>query len=118
MPTNYDGPADALARYDALVASRPDVDRKGATMPYTSCGGHMVSFLDKTGSMALRLPADLREQFIAEYATGVAEQHGRVMAEFVVVPASLLENPDELGRWFDRSHDWAETLPPKPTKRS
>lgn len=48
-------------------------------MPYTSLNGHMFSFLDKTGAMALRLPKDRRDEFIATYETGLAEQHGRVV---------------------------------------
>src|SRR5262245_42442244 len=47
--------ADALSRYEKLIATNPNVERKGATMPYTSLNGHMFSFLTKTGKLALRL---------------------------------------------------------------
>src|SRR6185503_8455133 len=49
-------PSDRLALYDALVAAHPEIERKGATMPYTSLNGHMFSFLSPAGAMALRLP--------------------------------------------------------------
>lgn len=101
-----------------MVAINPEVERKGATMPYTSRNGHMCSFLDKTGSMALRLPPDARTDFLDRYSTTPAEQYGRVMKECVVVPDDLLERTDELRAWFDRSHEWIGTLKPKPTKRS
>jgi len=51
-------PADRLELYERLVATQPSVERKGATMPYTSLNGHMFSFLTETGKLALRLPAE------------------------------------------------------------
>ena len=41
-------PAELLERYDRLIATQPDVARKGATMPYTSVNGH-IEILDATG---------------------------------------------------------------------
>ncbi len=49
-------PAEKLALYEKLVAANPNVERKGATMPYTSLNGHMFSFLTETGTVAIRLP--------------------------------------------------------------
>jgi hypothetical protein len=34
-------PADKLALYEKLVATLPGVQRKGATVPYTSVNGNM-----------------------------------------------------------------------------
>lgn len=84
-------------------------------MPYTSRNGHMFSFLDPTGVMALRLNAEDRTEFLTEYQSMIAEQHGRPMKEYVVVPADLLEDTETLRGWFDRSHQWIGTLVPKPT---
>ena len=41
--------AASLALYEKLVATNPKVDRKGATMPYTSLNGHMFSLLTREG---------------------------------------------------------------------
>ena len=60
-------PLRACRRHD-----RDSVERKGATMPYTSRNGHMFSFLDPGGSMALRLSADDRDAFLSRY-----QQHAR-----------------------------------------
>ena len=109
----YIGPAESLTLYERLVLAKPGVERKGATMPYTSRNGHMFSFLDPAGSMALRLPPDARQEFIAQYQTSLAEQHGHTMKEYVVVPDDLLERTDELAAWLTRSHDWIGTLKPK-----
>src|SRR5262245_35597433 len=38
-------PEDKLKLYEKLVATNPKVERKGATMPYTSLNGHMFSYL-------------------------------------------------------------------------
>jgi hypothetical protein len=113
----YDGAPDRLLLYDRLVASTAGVARRGATMPYTSRNGHMFSFLDAAGSMALRLPPDARQEFIAQYQTTLAEQHGHTMKEYVLVPDGLLNRTDELAAWLARSHDWIGTLEPKPTTR-
>jgi len=56
---------DPLALYEQLVATIPGVERKGDTIPYTSVNGHMFSNLTKAGKLALRLPEDEREAFIA-----------------------------------------------------
>ena len=118
MAQKYRGPAERLERYENLVAGNDAVERKGATVPYTSRNGHMFSFLDKAGSMALRLPKDSRKRFIDEYVTTIAEQYGRRMKEYVVIPGNLLDNTEELRPWFDESYEWIGTLKPKPTKRT
>jgi hypothetical protein len=103
--------------YEQLIARTPGVERKGATMPYTSRKGHMFSFLDATGSMALRLPREARDEFLAQYGSTLAEQHGHTMKEYVVVPPSLLERTDELCTWLMRSHEWIGRLKAKPTTK-
>jgi hypothetical protein len=110
-------PSEKLALYDKLVATNPAVERKGATMPYTSVNGHMFSFLAKDGGVALRLPAEAREAFLTKYKTKLAEQYGAVMKEYVVVPASLMRKPAELKRYFDASFAYARSLKPKPATR-
>ena len=80
-----------LKHYEKLIATNPKVERKGATMPYTSVNGHMFSFLTKTGRVALRLPEIERVAFLKKYKTTLCEQHGAVLKEYVEVPDSLLE---------------------------
>ncbi len=111
-------PAEKLALYEKLVATNPNVERKGATMPYTSLNGHMFSFLTKTGALALRLPTDERDAFITKYKTRLCEQHGRIMQEYVEVPNALLKKTRELKKYFDVSFAYVGSLKPKPTKRA
>lgn len=111
-------PADKVALYEALIATNPAVERKGATLPYTSLNGNMFSFLDKDGRMGLRLAADEREAFLKRYKTTLSEQYGAVMKEYVVVPDALLANTSDLCPYFAAGYAYAGTLKPKPTKRA
>ncbi|GAA1952311.1 hypothetical protein [Microbacterium deminutum] len=98
----FTGPDEALLLYERAIAAA-GWERKGATMPYTSAGGHMSSFLDPTGTMAIRLAPALRDEFIERYASRIAEQHGRSMPHFVVVPETLLRDTSELVHWLERA---------------
>lgn len=116
--SEYEGPPQALEQYRAVVdAGSGNAIVKGAKNAYTSRNGHMFSFLDPTGSMALRLSDELGEQFRSEYESGPVMQYNSVMRGYVAVPPDLLANTDELAVWFDRSYEWIGTLPPKETKR-
>ena len=113
----YPGPPAALEAYEMVVAGNPAVARKGAKNPYTSRNGHMFSFLDAEGQMALRLSMEDGERFTSEYESGPVIAYGSVMRGYVSVPADLLKMPEDLQPWFDLSHDWIGTLKPKPTKK-
>ena len=59
----------SLELYDQLVATKPKVKRRGATVPYTAMNGHMFSYLGKNGELAPRLPEGEREAFLKKYQT-------------------------------------------------
>jgi TfoX/Sxy family transcriptional regulator of competence genes len=110
-------PDDKVELYDRLIATNPDIERKGKTMPYTSHNGHMFTYLSKTGSMGLRLPKEDREAFLEKYNTSLFEQYGAVMKEYATVPDDLLKNTEELKEYLDISFEYIKTLKPKPTKK-
>ena len=110
-------PADRVAAYDRLVADVPDVERKGASMPYTAVNGNMFSYLDASGAMALRLAATDRAAFIERFGTRLHDAYGIVQKEYVTVPAAVLDDTDLLLPWFRASHAYARTLKPKPSRR-
>ena len=112
-----DIPQDKLDAYDRLIASNPDIKRKGVTNPYTSVNGHMFSHLSKQGTMGLRLPKEEREAFLEKYDTTLYESYGAVMKEYVAVPDDLLQNTDELRPYLDLSFAYVQSLKPKATKR-
>ena len=72
-------PAEKLELYDKLIRERPHMERKGVGLPYTSVNGHMFTFLSAAGTLALRLPAERREEFLKNYREA-QERIGR-MAE-------------------------------------
>lgn len=110
-------PAGRVALYEKLVATLPGVQRKGDTVPYTSVNGNMSSYLSKAGTLALRLPAEAREEFLAKYKTTLCTQYGVVQKEYVEVPDSLLEKTSELEPYFALSFAYVSSLKPKPTRK-
>ena len=107
----------ALELYEKLVATNPSVERKGATVPYTSVNGNMFSYLSKEGKLELRLPTAEREAFLKKHKARLCEAYGRVQPEYVEVPDSLLASTRELKKFFDVSYAYAGSLKPKPTTR-
>jgi len=111
-------PEDRLRLYEKLVAANPSVTRKGDSVPYTSVNGHMFSYLNSAGSMALKLPKKEIEGFLKKYHTTLFHAYGIIQKEFVTVPDSLLEKTTELKKYFDLSYNYVSRLKPKPTKRA
>jgi hypothetical protein len=109
-------PAAIIALYDKLISTIYGVERKGDTVPYTSLNGHMFSYLTKDGSLALRLPKDSIEEFLAKYNTKLCEAYGIVQKEYAVAPDSLLKNTAELKKHFAVSYNYVASLKPKPVK--
>src|SRR5215468_6637275 len=103
-------PADKLALYEKLVATQPGVERKGATVPYTSLNGNMFSYLTKSGEVALRLPEGEREVFLKKFKTKLCEQYGVVQKEYVIVPDALLQKTAELKKYFAQSFEYVSSL--------
>jgi TfoX/Sxy family transcriptional regulator of competence genes len=111
-------PAEKVALYEKLLATHPEIERKGADNPYTSLNGNMFSLLlSPEGRMALRLPTDEREQFLKKYKTTLFEAYGAVMREYVAVPDTLLEKTKELQKYLTLSYEYAKALKPKATKK-
>jgi TfoX/Sxy family transcriptional regulator of competence genes len=106
-----------VALYDQLIATHPEIERKGAANPYTSHNGHMFTLLHASRSLAIRLPDDKREEFLKRHKTTLFEAYGVVMKEYVAVPDTLLKNTKELQKYLGYSYDYVKTLKPKPTAR-
>ena len=109
--------AESLEFYDKVVAMNPAVQRKGATVPYTSLNGHMFSYLSKSGELALRLPEDALAPFLKKYKTTLCRQYGIGQKEYAMVPSSLLRKTQELKKHFDVSYAYVSSLKPKATTR-
>lgn len=103
-------PAAKLSLYEKLMATDSSIERKGATIPYTSANGKMFTYLSPTGDLRLRLPPDEREAFMKKYKTKVVVQHGVVMKDFVAVPPGLLARTADLKKYLAISRAFAEQL--------
>ena len=58
------------------MATHPNIERKGAALPYTSVNGNMFSILTADSTLALRLPTPGREAFLKRYNTTLSTQYG------------------------------------------
>ena len=107
---------DREALYDKLIATNPDIERKGDANPYTAVNGNMFTLLHES-RLAIRLPEEEREKFLKKYKTKLYEAYGGVMKEYVAVPDDMLANTKELKKYLDLSYEYARTLKPKPTTK-
>jgi hypothetical protein len=110
-------PAAKVDLYDKLIATHPEIERKGAANPYTSLNGHMFTLLHDSRSLAIRLPEDKREEFLKKHKTTLFKAYGVAMKEYVAVPDALLKNTRELRKYLELSYEYVKTLKPKPTKK-
>lgn len=112
--TAYSG---ALERYRKLVADATGEKVRGKANPYTSMNGNMFSFLDKAGTLCLRLSDEDRAAFFTTFEVGPVVQYGAVMKEYVSMPPQVVADPVALQGWFSRCLAYARTLPAKPTRK-
>jgi TfoX/Sxy family transcriptional regulator of competence genes len=110
-------PPERLASYERLVAALPGVERKGATLPYTAVNGHMFSYLDGAGTVALRLAEADRQAFMQRYGASLQVAHGVTQKEYVAVPEALLDQAAELAPWLRASREYVAGLKPKPATK-
>ena len=109
------GAADKVALYDKLIATRPEIERRGDANPYTAVNGNMFTILLGSERLGIRLPEEERAKFLKQYGTTLLEAYGAVMKEYVAVPDGLLGKTKELARYLDLSFAYAGTLKAKAT---
>ncbi len=106
-------PKDKLDLFNKALDSIPEIERKGATVPYSSVNGHMFTQLSKKGSMGLRLEKEVREEFLKKYKVNLYESYGAVMKEYVTIPDELLGNTNALKKYLKLSFEYVKSLKPK-----
>ena len=80
--------------------------------------GNMFAGLHEAG-MVLRLPDEQRAEFLRlKGAEQFEPMPGRAMREYVIVPKVLLNAPDQLRVWVEKSLAYVLALPAKPKKGS
>jgi len=103
--------------YETLIATIPNLERKGDANPYTAINGNMFTLLHQSNRLAIRLPEDKRQAFLKKHKTTLFEAYGAVMQEYVAVPTALLKNTKELKKYLEFSYEYAKTLRPKPSRK-
>jgi hypothetical protein len=106
-------PAEKLELYEKLIATNPEIERKGDVHPYTSLNGHMFTYLDQAGTLGIRLPHEEVEPFLAKYTSSLFESYGVVKKDWVTIPGTLLKNTKDLKKYLDMSLKHVKTLKPK-----
>lgn len=102
-----------LKIYNEVVATNPNFERKGKTVPYTSANGHMFSFINKDGDLGIRLSKDATAEFDKNFGAQPFKSHGATMREYVLIPESLLMDMDSLGTYLQKGFEHVMSLPPK-----
>jgi TfoX/Sxy family transcriptional regulator of competence genes len=109
---------EKLALFDELIAVRPEIERKGANNAYAAVNGNMFLLMQPDGVLAIRLPEEVREEFLEKYKAKLHEAYGVVMKEYVAVPEVVLSKTKELQEYVAMSYEYTKLLKPKPTKKS
>jgi TfoX/Sxy family transcriptional regulator of competence genes len=112
-------PPEAVAAFEAATSGLGGAEpRKMFGYSCVFAGGNMFAGLHEAG-MVLRLPDEQRTEFLRlKGAEQFEPMPGRVMREYVVVPKVLLNAPDQLREWVEKSLAYVSSLPAKPKKGS
>jgi TfoX/Sxy family transcriptional regulator of competence genes len=92
----------------------PDAEpRKMFGYPCVFVNGQLFAGVHQE-NMMLRLSEAERAEFLAlDGAARFEPMAGRPMREYVVVPQRMLQSPNELVAWLEKSYAYAKTLPAK-----
>jgi TfoX/Sxy family transcriptional regulator of competence genes len=110
-------PREAVAAFDAATSGLAGVEpRKMFGYSCVFAKGNMFAGLHEAG-MVLRLPDEERAEFLRLKGSEQFEpMPGRVMREYVVVPRVLLNAPEQLREWVEKSLAYVSSLPAKAKK--
>jgi TfoX/Sxy family transcriptional regulator of competence genes len=111
-------PEELVAAFDSVMPGAPAVMRKMFGCPAGFIHGNMFMSLHQE-DMILRLPDKSRTELLAiEGARLFEPMPGRPMREYVVVPVSIVHDPEKLGQWVSKALEYATSLQPKTKKKS
>jgi len=112
-------PPEAVVAFETATSGLPGVEpRKMFGYSCVFAKGQMFAGLHEAG-MVLRLPDEQRAEFLRlKGAAQFEPMPGRVMREYVVVPKVLLNAPEQLRTWVEKSLAYVSSLPAKPKKGS
>ncbi len=111
-------PAKAVAAFETATSGLSGGEpRKMFGYSCIFAQGNMFAGLHEAG-MILRLPEEQRKEFLRmKGAKEFEPMPGRVMREYVVVPKVLLDSPERLRAWVEKSLAYGLSLPAKTKKK-
>ncbi|MGZ3590160.1 MAG: TfoX/Sxy family protein [Thermodesulfobacteriota bacterium] len=112
-------PAKVVAAFEASTSGLPGAEpRKMFGYSCVFARGNMFAGLHEAG-MVLRLPEEQRDEFLRlKGAKQFEPMPGRVMREYVVTPRVLLDSPERLRAWVEKSLAYVLSLPAKPKRET
>ncbi|MFT4605645.1 MAG: hypothetical protein ACI9W4_002389 [Rhodothermales bacterium] len=105
------------AAYDRLLATHPEIERKGKNLLYTSVNGHMSTVFSTDPQLGIRLPKAEREAFSAAHNSSILRSYGHNMPEYVTISDEMLDDAEALAPYLELSYTYVTSLKPKPTKK-
>ncbi|MCH9659800.1 MAG: hypothetical protein K0U54_02695 [Bacteroidetes bacterium] len=109
---------EALKIYDEIIATIPEIDRLGKSMPYTGTNTYMYSLVNKSGEVGVRLSKEDQASFTQRFPDhGVYKSHGAVMKDYVHLPEKLLSQHEEIADYLRKGLAHANSLPPQKRKK-
>lgn len=106
---------DLLTRFKTVAEAHDGIQVKGKKMPYTAINGNMFAFVSPEGELCLRFDEARRAALAARHDVGPVLQYGAVMRGYVAIPVA---HDADLAPLFAESLAFAQTLKPKPTKKT
>jgi len=112
-------PREAVVAFEGATSGLPEAEpRKMFGYSCVFARGNMFAGLHEAG-MILRLSDEQRTEFLRlKGASQFEPMPGRVMREYVVVPRVLLNAPEKLRSWVEKSLAYVSSLPAKSKKSS
>ena len=104
---------ELVAAFDKAVPASPNVTRRpmfGYASAFVNGNMFAGTFQD---SIVVRLAETDRAALLKLKGAAPFKPMGHPMKEYVVVPASIVAKPKELGAWIERGHRYGLTLPAK-----
>jgi TfoX/Sxy family transcriptional regulator of competence genes len=116
MPDFTKSPPELVERFDALISTLPDVERRQMFgYPSLFVGGNLVSGLHK-GWWFVRLGDTDRAELLRLGAGPFEPMPGRAMGGYLVLPPDVFADDAAVLQWVDRAIAHGRSLPPKPAK--
>jgi TfoX/Sxy family transcriptional regulator of competence genes len=104
------------ARFAGVLDGYPEADRRSMFgCPCAWVNGQMCTGVH-AGGWFVRLAEPTRKEALALPGAGPFAPTGVAMREYVVLPADVVDDDEQLAAWLERSLQYAATLPSKPQR--